>query len=71
MLPNGKSFYKITGEKNFEEIQLVGNRLILHRITAEQYPEMLRIRDMLEGMNGLYLESGEAVWNELLERLLR
>jgi hypothetical protein len=46
-LSNGKTYYKITDERNFEEVQLMGSRVLQYRTTAEQYPEILRISDML------------------------
>jgi hypothetical protein len=46
-LSNGKTFYKITDDRHFEELQLMGSRVLRYSTTAEQYPEMLRISDML------------------------
>ncbi len=47
-LSNGKTFYKITDDRHFEELQLMGTRVLRYMTTAEQYPEILRINDMLE-----------------------
>ncbi len=66
MLSNGKSFYKITDDRHFEEIQLLGSKTISHKITAEQYPEILKIQDMLSGHEGFYLEIPAEKWEELL-----
>ena len=49
---NEKSFYKIIDERHFEEIQLMGSRKMTYSFTAEKYPEILKIQDMLN------LESG-------------
>lgn len=65
MLSNGKTFYKITDDRHFEEIQLMGSKKIKHAITAEQYPEMLRIQDMLDGFDGLYVTILEEKWVEV------
>jgi hypothetical protein len=46
-LSNDKSYYRIESLKQFVEIQRIGSRLVKHCIRAEQYPEMLRIREML------------------------
>lgn len=46
-LSNGKTFYRIIDEKTFEEIQLMGSRSLKYRFVASQYPEMLKIMDML------------------------
>jgi hypothetical protein len=44
---NGKAYYKIINNRSFQEIQLIGSKMRLHQIEANQYPEMLRIMDML------------------------
>ena len=46
-LSNNRCFYEILNERHFREIQLIGARAVLHDVKAEQYPEMLRIMDML------------------------
>ena len=61
-LSNGKTFYKIIDDKNFEEIQIMGSKRMKYSTVANQYPEMLRIKDMLEFINP-YEESTE---NEFL-----
>ncbi|MDG1332960.1 MAG: hypothetical protein P8P74_11570 [Crocinitomicaceae bacterium] len=52
---NEKAFYKIIDDRNFEEIQLMGSRKMTYAFTAEKYPEILRIQDMLDLEPG-YLE---------------
>lgn len=44
---NDKVYYKIIDNRNFEEIQLMGTKVFIHKINAAQYPEMLRISEML------------------------
>jgi hypothetical protein len=61
-LSNGKTFYKIIDDKNFEEIQIMGSKRMKYSTVANQYPEMLRIKDMLEFIDP-YEESTE---NEFL-----
>lgn len=46
-LSNDKVFYRILNDKQFDEIQLIGTVAKLHSIQAEQYPEMLRIMDLI------------------------
>ena len=50
-LSNHKSFYKIVSKDAFDEIQLVGTVSIKTTTTATKYPEMLRIKDMLDGVS--------------------
>ena len=64
MLSNGKSFYKITNDRHFEEVKHVGTRIFRQEFTAIQYPEILRIQDMLEGMDGIYVTIDEAQWDQ-------
>tara|TARA_B100001287_G_scaffold267962_1_gene263703 strand:+ start:578 stop:796 length:219 start_codon:yes stop_codon:yes gene_type:complete len=48
-LSNHKSFYKIVSKDTFEEIQLVGTVSMKIQTTATKYPEILRIKEMLDG----------------------
>ena len=57
-LSNGKTFYKIINDRNFEEIQIMGSKRMKYKTIANQYPEMLRIKDMLEFIDP-YVESTE------------
>jgi hypothetical protein len=47
-LPNGKSLYRIDSERLFVELQKIGSSWWLHNVEAKQYPEILRIMDMLQ-----------------------
>lgn len=47
-LSNEKTYYKIVDARTFEEIMLVGEKRIKFTTIASKYPEMLRIKDMLE-----------------------
>jgi hypothetical protein len=46
-LNNDKSYYCIKSNNLFTEIQLIGQKAFRITIQAEQYPEKLKIRDML------------------------
>lgn len=48
MLSNGKVFYKIISMDEFIEIQFLGEKRMEFRMKAEQYPEKLKIMDMVE-----------------------
>jgi hypothetical protein len=49
-LSNEKSFYRIDDDRTFFEIQVIGKTSFLLKIEANQYPEILRIQDMLNEM---------------------
>ena len=40
-------FYRILDDRHFDEIQIIGTKAQLRNVVAEQYPEILRIQDML------------------------
>jgi len=46
-LKNDKSFYRIEDESHFTEIQLIENKAFDLKINAVQFPEKLKIKDML------------------------
>ncbi len=53
---NARVYYRIVNERTFDEVQIVGTRAILNQFKADKYPEMLRIKDMLEmNISGLDL----------------
>ena len=69
MLSNGKSFYKINDSRNFEEIQIIGSRKIKHTIEAKQYPEILKIQDLLNQKENQFVVISEVEWNKQLSFL--
>ena len=54
--------YKITSEREFEEKQRMGSKTITYKTKATQYPDLLRIQDMLN-FEGFEL-SNEKEWSE-------
>ena len=46
-LSNNMSYYCIAGETHFTEIQIIGQKVFEIKIQAIQYPEKLKIKDML------------------------
>jgi hypothetical protein len=44
--PNNRSFFKIISEKEWEEIQLIGSRFILHTYEVKILPDRNFIYDM-------------------------
>jgi hypothetical protein len=44
---DNKSYYKIVNERNFEEVQLIGDKVFIHTINAEKYFEILRIQELI------------------------
>ena len=67
-MSNDKAFYRIISEKEFDEIQIVGNKANLFHIVAAQYPEILRIQDMLKMDNEWFLEVNENEFIEVLKK---
>ena len=64
-LVNGRAYYKIVDDHHFEEIQLIGSRKQVFVIHAMQYPEMLKIQDLLTCVNDIYQVITEREWLEI------
>ena len=64
---NGKNLYRIESLKAFTELQYIGERVQSFHVKAESYPEMVRIRELLEMSNGACQEMD----GERFERLIR
>lgn len=56
---DSKSFYKIINERTFEEVQLIGDKVFVHKIKADKYFEIIQIQDMLKAEGEMYLVSNE------------
>jgi hypothetical protein len=46
-LPNNKAFYRINSDRDFDEVQVLGSKVLRYLHEAKQYPEILRIMSML------------------------
>ena len=67
-LRNDKSFYKISGERTFTEIQCVGNQYFKIEIIANKYPEIILIQDTLNKRE-IYEISAEEEFNTIEDKL--
>ena len=56
---HGANWYKIQSADCFEEVPRIGSRYVLHMVKAEQYPELVRIQDMMERKGFLEIEPDE------------
>ena len=65
-LSNEKVFYKILSDRKFIEIQLMGSKAFLYEFDAIQYPEILKIQDMLS-LEEAYLTSNKLEFETLIE----
>ncbi len=63
---NNASYFKILSRNQFEEIQIIGTKAKVNLITANQFPEMNHIYDLVYNHEGLGSEITE---NEYLEAL--
>jgi hypothetical protein len=48
-LENGRSLYKITAPNQFTELQQIGSKWFSYSFEVQQFPDLLRIQDMLQG----------------------
>lgn len=61
---NGKTFYKVLDDRTFLEIQIMGTKHFFYKVEAKQYPEMLKIKDILELVEP-YEMATEKEWMEM------
>ncbi|MGB0915166.1 MAG: hypothetical protein ACPGVI_03795 [Crocinitomicaceae bacterium] len=66
-LSNDKVFYKIISDREFHEIQVIGTFAQLYKIEAKQYPEILKIQDMLNYSIEGFVSSSREEYERLLD----
>lgn len=66
-LSNNKVYYRINNDRSFDEIQIIGQSAQLHLIEAIQYPEMLKIQDLLSLTDQGVERSSKETFDALLD----
>ena len=66
---NEKSFFKITSPTEWEEIQIVGSKKVLHQFTVKIMPDRNLINDMLFDYDSNWVEIEEEEYNSILTNL--
>jgi len=59
-------WFKVVDARNFIEIKQLGTKFIRHEVSAVQYPEMLRIEDMVQCLDGRWEPIEEAVYLQIV-----
>ncbi len=59
---NKNTYFKILSENEFEEVQFIGKQAHVYRIIAKQYPEKLRVMDMINCNEGIWEPITEATY---------
>lgn len=67
-LSNDKVFYRILDDDHFDEVQIIGTKAQMRHISATQYPEKLRIQDMIHYSIDGFVPSNEQEFNSLSEK---
>ncbi|MFZ1693401.1 MAG: hypothetical protein WAT74_09410 [Flavobacteriales bacterium] len=62
----GAHYYRINGPADFVELQRVGSRVLRHAVTRAQYPEQLRIAEMIACTDGRFEPIAAEEWEALL-----
>jgi len=62
----GSNLYRIEAADRFTELQRLGRRWLVHTVAQAPYPEQVRIREMLDGLGGVYLPETAATFDRLL-----
>lgn len=64
-LSNNKAYYKIIDDRNFIEYQVIGTKIMKYNFKVDKYPEILRIKEMLD----LSIEGIEMCSTEVIDEL--
>ena len=67
-LENGRSLYKITAPNQFTELQQIGSKWFFYAFEVQQFPDLLRIQDMLQG-NAAFVVIDEAEYQAIFTQL--
>lgn len=62
----GTSFFKIESLEAFEEVQLMGSRVLVHRVEAKIHPDRMRILDMLSNYGDAWVVIDAAEFEGLM-----
>ena len=65
---DGKHFFRVESAAAFTEVQLIGQRAVIHRVTDAAYPEQVRIVEMLALEGGRYLPIAEQEFLKMLDQ---
>ncbi len=68
---HGTNYYRIDAPDRFEELQLIGTRVVRHSVEARAYPERLRVMEMLAGGGGAYVPVPAAEYEAMAARVAR
>jgi hypothetical protein len=66
---NNKAFFKITSEKEWEEIQVLGTKYILHFFTVKILPDRNFIYDMVFDYENNWVKIEEEEYQEVLKKV--
>ncbi len=66
---DGRHVYRIESFDRFTELQRIGTRWVRHTVQVTMYPEMLRVRDMIAGGDGLYEPMTASEWTFLEDQV--
>ena len=64
-----RHFYRIEAMDRFTEIQVIGNRHLVHSVTARAYPELVRIKEMIEREGDRYQVISEDRWSKEISKV--
>lgn len=66
MMVGSAHYYRINSPDAFTELQRIGRRIMRHEVRAAQYPERLRIQEMMDCAEGRYAPMDPGAWESLL-----
>lgn len=62
---NAQTYFKVESNKVLIERQILGGKYFENKIIAGQYPEMLKIQDIIKMSDDIYCESSAAEFDSI------
>lgn len=67
-LSDGRRWYRVDAPAELTEVERIGDRFIRHHLVAQQYPERVRIAEIIAQADGRYLPCSESEFLDALDR---
>lgn len=66
--PNNKAYFKIISDKEWEEVQVIGNKYILHSFEVKIMPDRNLLHDMTFDYEGNWVKIESEEYETVVER---
>lgn len=69
--PHNKTFFKVTSDNRFEELNIMGNKYSLHEFEARVHPDRMYIFDLVHNYHEHYMQIDGNEYEQMLDHCKR